>query len=390
MARFLFVTLLTGLVLWQPGSAQQSDAPKAPATNPPQQTTTPQPVTNFPQAPSQDGIEDPGTKFGVTVQQVTTPVLVYDSNGNYVNGLRPEQFHLFDNMKEQNIRVDEAFEPLSLVILIQANSAVEHMLPTISKVGNLVGPLILGDRGEAAVVAFDSRIRTLQDFTTDPDKITQAVKKIQAGSSTSRLVDAVEQADHMLRNRPANRRRVVVLISETQDRGSEARGRETLTNLNMHNIVVYPVDISRLLATLNGPTPYPRPDNRPPAMTPVPANQPATPNTVMQMTGGQGDSAQAIPLLVEIYRDAKAIFRTTPSHLFSKGTGGTEYSYYKEHGLDQAFQDIAEQLHNEYMISYRPNNADEGGFHTITFSINSPAVKRYQARPGYWLAARVP
>ena len=315
-------------------------------------------------------------------------MLVYESTGSYVTGLRPEQFHLFDNSKEQNIRVDEAFEPLSLVILIQANSAVEHMLPTISKIGNLVGPLILGDRGEAAVVAFDSRIRLLQDFTADPDKITQAVKKIQAGSSTSRLVDAVEEGDHMLRNRPANRRRVIVLISETQDKGSEARGRENTDRLEHAQHRALCGGYLAAAGHAERPTPYPRPDNRMPAMTPMPANQPATPNTVMQMTGGQGDSAQFLPLLVEIYRDAKAIFKTSPSHLFSKGTGGTEYSYYREHGLDQAFQDIAEQLHNEYVISYKPNNTDEGGFHTITLSINAPSVKRYQARPGYWLAAR--
>ena len=125
-------------------------------------------------------------------------------------------------------------------------------------------------------------------------------------------------------------------------------------------------------------------------MTPMPSNVPATPTTVMQMSGGQGDSAEFMPLLLEIYRDAKAIFKTNPVHLFAKGTGGTEYSYYRGHGLEQAVQDIAEQLHNEYMISYRPNNLDEGGFHQITLAIDSTRAKRYQARPGYWLAARVP
>ena len=384
--------MLAALILVQRENAQQQDSQKqqSPAGTP-LQTLTPQPVTNQPAGRNgQQPVEDMGMKIVEFVQQVTTPVLVYDANDNYVSGIKPEQFHLFDNNKEQDIHVDEAYEPISLVIVIQANSAVEHMLPTINKMGNLIGPLILGDRGEAAVVAFDSRIRTLQDFTSDPDKITQAVKKIQPGSTSSRLVDAVDQADHMLRNRPQNRRRVILLVAETRDMGSEGRGRETLINLQLHNIVVYPVDISRLLATLNAPTPWPRPDNRPPAMTPVPSNVPATPTTVMQMSGAQGDSAQFLPLLLEIYRDAKAIFKTSPVHLFAKGTGGTEYSYYRGHGLEQAVEDIAEQLHSEYVISYRPNDLDEGGFHQITLAIDSTKVKRYQARPGYWLAARVP
>ena len=53
------------------------------------------------------------------------PVLVYDKNGNYVDGLPPDQFRIYDNGKEQNIQVDVSFMPISMVILIQANSQVE-------------------------------------------------------------------------------------------------------------------------------------------------------------------------------------------------------------------------------------------------------------------------
>lgn len=381
---FLWIFLVALLLVIQ-DDAQTAAQKQTPPANPSNQTLTPKPTTN---EPGQQQVEDTGMTIGITVQQVTAPVLVYDADGNYVNGLRPEQFHLFDNNKEQDIRVDEAFQPISMVILIQANSEVEHMLPTINRIGNLIQPLVLGDRGEAAVVAFDARIRTLQDFTSDPDKITQAVRKIQPGSMSSHLIDAEEAADRMLASRPQNRRRVILEICENRDMGSEARVRETLIKLQLHNIVVYSVDISRLLSNLNGPTPWPRPDNRPPAMNPMPSNMPATPTTVMQTYGTEGDSAQFMPLLLEIYRDSKAIFKSNPVHIFTKGTGGTEYAYYRGHGLEQAIQDIADQLHSEYMISYRPNNLLEGGFHQITLSIDSPLAKRYQTRPGYWLAAR--
>jgi len=128
---------------------------------------------------------------------VIAPVWVYDAEGNYVNGLRRDQFHLYDNGKEQNINVDEVFEPISMVILLQANSAMEHMLPMMSKIGNLIGPMIIGDRGEAAVVAYDASLRTLQEFTSDPDKITAAVKKVNPGGTANRMVDAYEKAARM-------------------------------------------------------------------------------------------------------------------------------------------------------------------------------------------------
>src|SRR6266542_1001880 len=76
-----------------------------------------------PPPPGQQPIFRGGTEL------VTAPVLVLDRDGNYVNGLQPFQFHLFDNGKEQNIQVDVAYQPISLVICLQVNSNVEGVIP---------------------------------------------------------------------------------------------------------------------------------------------------------------------------------------------------------------------------------------------------------------------
>ena len=36
------------------------------------------------------------------------------------------------------------------------------------RIGNLIAPLVVGDQGEVALIAYDARIRMLQDFTNDP------------------------------------------------------------------------------------------------------------------------------------------------------------------------------------------------------------------------------
>ena len=164
-----------------------------------------------------------------TVNVVLAPVTVLDKHGNLVNGLQPQDFRLLDNNKEQNIKVDVAFQPISMVIAIQANSQVEGVLPKINRIGSLIEPLVIGDQGEAAVLAFDHRFRVMQDFTSDTNKIESGVKKITAGSSSSRLIDAVIYAVRMLHSRPPNRRRILILISETRDKGSEGRVRDALT-----------------------------------------------------------------------------------------------------------------------------------------------------------------
>ena len=333
--------------------------------------------------------EEPTTRIGVTVENVVAPVLVFDKDGSYVSNIRPDQFHLYDNNKEQNISVDVVYQPISLVIAIQANSHVEQLLPHVQKIGNLIKPLLIGDQGEAAIIAYDARIRVLQDFTSDADKITAQIKKIYPGSSSNRLVDAVVEGTRMLSTRPKNRRRILITVGETRDLGSEGRSREALLGLQFANVLFYGVDMSRIMNVLTAPAPVPRPDNLPPAMHPLPSGVPATPTTVAQTYGLNGGTAEFIPLMVEVFKDVKAIFKQNPVEVFTKGTGGSIFSFHSLHSLEEAMQKVGEELHSEYTVSYNPNNKEEGGWHQIIVQVGGhPEVKRVQTRPGYWLAPK--
>ncbi len=402
--RVLLLTLICGLL----GAQQTVRPPQPPAKQPPpvpqtvapstigppqpgaQSTVTPpadaapQPQTP-PRPPRTPDIDDPNdTRFGVTVSEVITPVLVFGRSGGYVNNIQPYEFHVYDDDKEQNIRVIETFTPISLVILVQSNAHVQGLLPQVNKIGSLIGPQVIGDAGEAAVIAYDSRIRTLQDFTTDKDKVSQAIKKIQPGSESNRMVDAVEAGARMLRSRPRERRRIMLLVGETRDMGSEARVRETLRYLQLSNILFFAVDMSRFVNVLTAPPTPARPDPLPPAMRPLPSNVPATPNTVQQ-TYGINQRAEFVPMLLEIYRDAKAVFKANPVEIFTRGTGGTEFGFHSQHTLEDALTGIGEQLHSQYIISYTPS-AEKYGFHQIVVQVTGhPEVEKILARPGYWL-----
>ncbi|MFB3827695.1 MAG: VWA domain-containing protein [Bryobacteraceae bacterium] len=328
--------------------------------------------------------------FRTTVDYVIAPVVVRDRDGNYVNGLQPSDFRLFDNGKEQNIHVDVAYQPISLVIAIQANDHVEAVLPQIQKIGSLIQPLVVGEAGEVAVLKFDHRLEVVQDFTSDATAISQAVKKIRPGSSVSRLTDAIDRSAFLLRNRPRERRRIVLLISETRDYGSEGRAREALINAQLNNVTVYSVNISRLVTTLTRDARPARPNPLPPAARPLPPNVAATPTAVQQTYGeGGGGRAEFLPLMIEILRDVKAVFKDNPVELFTKGTGGTEYGFTRQRGLEEAISRVGEELHSQYLITYTPNNREEGGFHEIDVQVPARRDVKIHTRPGYWLAARV-
>jgi VWFA-related protein len=370
MFRPVCAILICGLL-----SAQQTTPPKTAA--PPQTETA---------------TEGPQTVIRTTVLTVATPAWVYDRDGETVSGLRPDQFRLFDNGKQQDIRVDVAFTPISLVICVQANSHVQGLLPQVRKIGGMIKPLLTGDQGEVAVVAYDSRVRTLQEFTSDADKVTLAMDKIYPGGDANHMIDAVAEATRMLNHRPPNRQRIILLIGETRDLYSAMHLREAMIDLQLANIVFYAVDMSRFMTTLTAPGPTPRWDNRLPATAgaaSIPVGLPATPTSVMQATGEEGGRAEFLPMMIELFRDAKAIFKDNPVEAFTKATGGTEYGFHSQRTLEDAVQRLGEQLHSNYMISYTPNNRTEFGFHKIEVDVPSrPEVKRVQTRPGYWIGPR--
>jgi VWFA-related protein len=326
--------------------------------------------------------------FRAGVQVVVAPTIVLDREGNFVHGLERQDFILLDNGKPQDIRVDTTYIPISLVVAIQANSAVEVVLPKVRKLGTMLHYLVAGEQGEVAVIAIDHRVQLLQDFTTDTDKIQQALEKIRPGSTSSVMVDAVLYGIRMLRRRPPDRRRVLLLISETRDYGSQARKRDVLEMAQFSDVVIYSLNINRLVTTLTAKAQPPRPDPFPPAARPLPAGVPATPHTAAQVSGNPTNSANFVPVFVEIFRAVRDIFVDNPVELFTKWTGGTEHPFITQEHLERAVRRIGEELHSQYIISYTPNNRDEGGFHEIQVLVRGRNDVRVITRPGYWMAAQ--
>ncbi len=359
-----------------------------PAVTPAQQPSAPPPAPAA-SDPVQPTVEDQDYRISTTVKEVAVPVTVLDRDGSIVNGLKPYQFHLTDNSKDQDIHVDVSYQPISLVVAIQANSSVDAILPQVRKIPELLNQFVIGDAGEAAVLAFDHRLQLLQPFTNDGSKISEAIKKIHAGSSTSRMVDALEESVRLLSHRPKDRRRVVLLISETRDYGSEGKKKRVLTAAELNDVQVWAVDMSRFVELLTGRQKPQRPDPMPATARQgvLPGGVPATPTTV-QSTFQLDSRIEFVPLFKEVLKDVRDIFVDNPVELMTKGTGGEEFSFYNQRALENAIQKIGSELHSQYMITYTPNNAQEAGFHEIVVSVSNVHNIKVRARPGYWVAAK--
>ncbi|MEN6537279.1 MAG: VWA domain-containing protein [Bryobacteraceae bacterium] len=336
--------------------------------------------------------EAPDQVFRATVNVVTVPVTVTDRDGRYVNGLQPSNFRLLDNNKPQDIKVDVSFVPISLVVAIQSSWETQSILPKIRKIGPLLQGLLTGEQGEIAVLSYAHRIDVLQDFTSDSDSVDAALEKLKVGASSNRVIDASMTGIRMLSRRPANRRRILLIIGETRDRSSEGRIRDTLTMAQLENVLVYTVNLSRLMATLTAKPQPPRPDPIPSTARPMPGMVVPTPENARAVSGLEGTSINFLPLFVEIFRSVKAIFVDNPAEVLTDFTGGREFGFDSIRDLERAISQIGEEVHSQYIVNYSPNNKVEGGFHEIKVQVfGSTGAQRRDlkvvTRPGYWLAA---
>jgi VWFA-related protein len=332
--------------------------------------------------------ELPERTFRTTVSEVVVPVTVTNKSGAFVSGLKAQDFRLYDNEKLQEPDVDLTYSPVSMVVAIQKNAAVEGMLPSIKKIGNMLEANVIGEHGEAMLLAFDHRMRIMQDWTNDGDQFTEALDRLMVGSSTSAMIDAVFFGVRELRKRPTDHRRILLMITETRDKGSQGKLRDALIEAEMHNVIIYTVNINRGVAMLTARPTHRQNSPYPVASNPLPGGggiTPVTPHMNEQLRGQQ--SMTFVPVVKEIFIQTKSIFVPNKAEVFTRYTGGREFSFTNLKSLERALINVGEELHSQYILTYQPNNPEDAGYHEIGVDVNRPGL-RVRAREGYWSAAK--
>ena len=344
-------------------------------------------LAQAPAPPSPDSVkpEDLNVNIREQFNFVLAPVSVVDAQHNFVNGLTVLDFQLYDNGVLQKITEDVSTRPISLVVVVQATSTARQILPTVQKSASLYGPLVAGENGEVAVIAFDHRIQTLTGFTSNQDEIKAAFDKIKPGSTNNHLNDALMEGVRMLKNRGKERKKIVLAISENRDQGSAVHVRDVLTEQEFADVVVYTVTMSHWINQLTAKAEPNRPNPIPPeARTPLPMGTIRTGTTDAQMNMGN-----YAPAIREIYTAIKGIFIPNALEVYTKETGGREHNFVSLGGLEEAVGQIGREIHSQYMLTYLPSNRNEGGYHEITVRVVRPGVE-VRTRGGYWIAPNGP
>jgi VWFA-related protein len=342
------------------------------------------PIAPKPGTPVQQAPE--GT-IRVRVALVRAPVVVIDSKGEPILDLQQKDFHVLDDGADQAIEsIDLGGEPLSAVLVFETSSRIAPLLPAVQKSAIVFTQTVVGPSGEGAVLSYDDSVNHLLPFSMDNDKIEKTIANLKPGNSGARLYDALAIAVGLLRDRPMERRRAIILVGEASDSGSEEKLGRVLREAQLSNIVIYSVGLSTTAAGLR---------SQPTQAGPAPATPPGTfggpsfPGTAQTPTSQQqyGGNIDLLGLAEWAVRNATAVVKDRPLEVAATATGGTYQSVFRDSKIETAVDAIGGELNSQYTLSYRPTGADVAGYHQIKVSVNRPGVK-VRTRPGYYLEAK--
>lgn len=317
------------------------------------------------------------------VTEVTAPVTVTDfRTGEGVLDLTQGNFHVYDNGVEQKIdHFDMGGSSLSIVLVVETSSHVAAMLPAIRQSGIVFTEAVMAQTSEAAVVGYDDTVDILQSFTTDVDTVQRVVNNLPVGSSGMHLYDAMARGIQMLGNQPIGQRRVMVVIGEAQDKGSENQLGHVLRRAQLTNVTIYSIGLSTTAADLRQPAGQHQPTwQGPPGTYPVPGEQPDTPDAEAAAQGNMDLGA----LLIWLVKTGKNAVGTNSLEAASKATGGLHVNTLHDKSIQKALDAIGGELHTQYTLSYRPPGDEPSGYHEIKVTVDRPGAE-VRTRPGYYI-----
>ena len=230
--------------------------------------------------------------FRVRVTLVTLPVAVSNSAGHPVLNLTQKDFQIFDDGVPQQItHFDQGGDPLSIVLVLETSPRVEPLLPEISKAGIIFTQMVMAGTGEAAVIGYNNEVDLLRPMTTDSDRVLNAIRHIKAGLDGARLFDAMDRAEDLLEKEPQERRRIIVVMGEKNDSGSETKLGLVLRRAQLANISIYTIGLSTTAAEFRKKPEAEKPIQVSPPGTypePPPPGTAQTPSVVNEQMGGNG------------------------------------------------------------------------------------------------------
>ena len=311
-------------------------------------------------------------RFHTQAHEVLVPTAVMTKGSKPVENLAATDFLVLNDGKPQVVRMisrDSVILPVHAVIILQTNDAGEAALAKIRKTASVISAYITNDMGTgspslAAVVTVSDDVRVEQDFTADPNILADVLAKISATGDAGRLLDGVSLACDMLAVRKEPARRVVVLVSESRDRGSQARFADVVVKAQKGDVVVYTLSYSAYATAFTQKASERQP----------PSDQP----------GAYDPNSQGGMNLLALGMELARLGKVNISEALAQATGGGHDKFTTLRGLETQLSAIGTEIHNRYTLTFVPPQAQSVGYHRLSVNVRKSGNFHVHARAGYW------
>ena len=253
---------------------------------------------------------EPQQRITARVELVNVDVTVTDERGDFVRGLKPENFRIFDEGVEQRISYFAPVEaPAVVLVLVETGPAVylihrQHLTSAYTLLEGLAAD------DQVALASYDQAPRLLLPFSEDKRTVTQALAGLRynLGAAELRLFDAMSTALEWLAPIPG--KKTLVLLSTGLDTSG---GWDALEKkLRSSDVSIYAVALGGELRDYRGETESPLPLGT----TPLSFDEATRKLTAMaEMTGGRAWFPRRSEELEGIYRELATQLR----HRYSLG-----------------------------------------------------------------------
>jgi VWFA-related protein len=268
-----------------------------------------------------------------------------DKDG-FITNLKKEDCNIYENKELQVIKnfTQEKNLPLTIGILLDTSGSQQNVLPLEQQSGAEFLKDVLTPKDEAFLISFDINVNLLADYTNSAREIRRAMDKavINTGAGTGSvtgngtprgtlLYDAVYLAASE-KLRPEAGRKVLVLLTDGGENGSQENLKSTIEAAQKANAIIYVI----LIADRG-------------------------------FSGGFGGFGGAYEM--------NQLTSETGGRVINVGNNGAR--------LQQAFDQIQDELRTQYLLSYRPTNpALDGKFRPIALECGKGV--KVQTRKGYY------
>lgn len=276
---------------------------------------------------------------------------VTDKKGRNVPNLGKDDFRVLEDGQPQAISFfsKETDLPLRIGVLIDTSNSVSDRLHFEEEAAiDFLNEAIRPGKDLAFVVGFDVEPQLVQDYTDDVEKLSNAIRGLAAGGTTS-LYDALYYAcqQKMLNLSDANvgggsyLRRVLIVVSDGKDTNSGHSRTEALEMAERSEAIIYAISTNN---------------------------------------SGTNTAGSAEP---NGYSSGDKILK-----FLAGETGGRTFFPFEASDLESNFRQIAAELRSQYSLAYTPtNNKRDGTFRKIAVEPEEKGL-RVRAKAGYFAPSK--